>query len=203
LTPGTTTLTTPLNILKTNCNKMLIVQTNVNQLTANSPINIIHTPRNTVKKTQPALYAQEDLSTLTTDPLDQMKTHKMEYDMFNVGRTMTKEYEEYVAYKEYEEINTVKKPQPALNALPTIATAPRDQVETHKMEFAMFNTEGALPRCTWSTRSTRSITRNSTLTWAYSEGTTVGWMTRRGATIQAVGQHQQLRGGTSKAATST
>ena len=112
---------------------MLIVQTNVHQLTANSPI--IHTPRNTVKKTQTALYAHEDLPTLTTGPLDQVKTHKMEYNMFNADRTMTKEYEGYAVYKEYEEIdtprNTVKKPQPALNALPTIATAPRDQVETH------------------------------------------------------------------------
>ena len=105
---------------------MLIVQTNVHQLTAKSPI--IHTPRNTVKKTQPALYAHKDLPTLTTGPLDQVKTHKMGYNMFNADRTMTKEYEEYVVYKEYEEINTprntVKKPQPALNALPTIAAAP-------------------------------------------------------------------------------
>jgi hypothetical protein len=51
LTLGTTTLTTPLTILKNNCTKMLIVQTNVHQLTANSPI--IHTPRNTIKKPRP------------------------------------------------------------------------------------------------------------------------------------------------------
>jgi hypothetical protein len=77
------------------------VQTNVHQLTANSPI--IHTPRNTVKKPQPALNAHEDLPTLTTGPLDQVKTHKMEYDMFNADRTMAKEYEKYVVYKEYGE----------------------------------------------------------------------------------------------------
>ena len=59
----TTTLTTPLNIHK---NKVLIVQTNVHQLTANSPI--IRTPRNTVKKPLPALNAHEDLPTLATGP---------------------------------------------------------------------------------------------------------------------------------------
>jgi hypothetical protein len=55
LTLGTTTLTTPMDILKTNYNKM----TNVHQLTANSPI--IHTPRNTVKMSHSALNALEDV----------------------------------------------------------------------------------------------------------------------------------------------
>jgi hypothetical protein len=86
----TTTLTTPLNIHKTN----------VHQLTANSPI--INTPRNTVKKPRPALNAHEDLLTRATGPLDQVKTDKMVYNMFNADRTMAKEYEEYVVYVEYE-----------------------------------------------------------------------------------------------------
>jgi hypothetical protein len=155
LTLGTTTLTTPLNILKTNCTNMLIVQTNVHQLTANSPI--IHTPRNTVKKPHSALNTHKNLHTLATIPLDHMKTHKMEFDMLNTDRNVAKEYEEYVKYEEHKEIdeefnaprNTVKKPQPALNAhedLPTVATAPLDQVETHKTEFAMFNTEGDIAK---------------------------------------------------------
>jgi hypothetical protein len=144
LTLGTTTLTTPLNILKTNCTNMLIVQTNVHQLTANSPI--IHTPRDTVKKPNSALNANRDLHTLAIIPIDHMKTHKMEFDMLNTDRNVAKEYEEYVKYEEHKEIdeesyaprNTVKKPQPALNAhedLPTVATAPLDQVETHKTEL--------------------------------------------------------------------
>jgi hypothetical protein len=77
-----TTLTTPLNIHKTNAH----------QLTANNPI--INTPGNTVKKHQPALNAHKDLLTPATGPLDQVKTHMMVYDMFNADRTMAKEYEE-------------------------------------------------------------------------------------------------------------
>jgi hypothetical protein len=103
LTLRTKTLTTPLNILKTNCTKMLIVQTNVHQLTANSPI--ISTPRNTVKKTRPALSAHVDLPTLATAPHDQVKTHKMEFDIFNTEGDIAKEYEVYVEYKEDEEFN--------------------------------------------------------------------------------------------------
>jgi hypothetical protein len=86
-----------------------------------------------------------------------MKTHKMEFNMLNTDRNVAKEYEEYMKYEEHKEIdkksnvprNTVKKPRPALNAhenLPTIATAPLDQVETHEMEFAMFNTEGDIAK---------------------------------------------------------
>ena len=56
-----------MNILKTNCTKMIIVQTNVHQLTANSLI--INTPRNTVKKPRPALNAHGNLPTLATNPL--------------------------------------------------------------------------------------------------------------------------------------
>jgi hypothetical protein len=89
LTPRTTTLTTLLNILKTNCTKMLIVQTNVLTLTANSPI--INTLKNTVKKPQSALNAHEDPPTLATIPLDHMKTHKMEFDMLNMDRNSAKE----------------------------------------------------------------------------------------------------------------
>jgi hypothetical protein len=87
LTPRTTTLTTPLNILKTNCTKMLIVQTNVHQLTANSPI--INTLKNTVKKPQSALNAHENLPTIATAPLDQVETHKMEFDRFNTEGDIT------------------------------------------------------------------------------------------------------------------
>jgi hypothetical protein len=86
-----------------------------------------------------------------------VKTHKMEFDMLNTDRNVSKEYEEYMKYEEHKEIdeefnaprNTVKKPQPALNAhedLPTIATAPLDQVETLEMEFAMFNTQGDIAK---------------------------------------------------------
>jgi hypothetical protein len=108
LTPRTTTLTTPMNILKTNCTRMIIVQTNVHQLTGNSLI--INTPRNTVKKPRPALNAHGDLPTLATIPLDHVKTHKMEFNMFNMDRNSAKEYEEYVEYEEHkvfdEEFNT-------------------------------------------------------------------------------------------------
>ena len=45
-----------------------------------------------------------DLLTVATDPLDQVKTHKMVYNMFNVDRVMAKEYEEHVEYKEYGEV---------------------------------------------------------------------------------------------------
>jgi hypothetical protein len=90
----TTTLTTPLDIHKTN----------MHQLTANSPI--INTPRNTVKKPRSALNAHEDLPTLATNPPDQVQTHKMGLDMAMVERRRYKEYEEDVEYKEYEEFNT-------------------------------------------------------------------------------------------------
>jgi hypothetical protein len=89
LTPGTTTLNTPLNILKTNCSKMLIVQTHVHQLTVNSPIT--NTPRNTIKKPRPAFNAHEDLPTIATAPLDQVETHKMEFAMFNTEGDIAKE----------------------------------------------------------------------------------------------------------------
>jgi hypothetical protein len=82
---------------------MLIVQTNVHQLTANSPI--INTPRNTVKKPRPALNAHEDLPTIATAPLDQVETHKMELDTFNTEGDIAKEYGVYVEYEEYEEYN--------------------------------------------------------------------------------------------------
>jgi hypothetical protein len=90
----TTTLTTPMDIHKTN----------VHQLTANSPI--INTPRNTVKKPRPALNAHEDLPTLAINPPDQAQTHKMGLDMATVERRRYEEYEEDVEYKEYEEFNT-------------------------------------------------------------------------------------------------
>ena len=89
-----TTLTTPRYIHKTNMHK----------LTDNSPIN--NTPRNTANKPRPALNTQEDLLTPATGPLDQVKTHKMEYNMFNADRTLATEYEEYVEYGEYEEFDT-------------------------------------------------------------------------------------------------
>ena len=108
LTPRLTTLTTPLNILKTNCTRMIIVQTNVHQLTANSLI--INTPRNTVKKPQPALNAHDDLPNLATIPLDHVRTHKMEFNMFNTDRNSAKEYKECVEYEEHkvfdEDFNT-------------------------------------------------------------------------------------------------
>jgi hypothetical protein len=86
---------------------MIIVKTNVHQLTAKSLI--INTPRNTVKKTRPALNAHGDLPTLATDPLDQVKTHKMEFNIFNTEGDIAKEYKVYVEYEEYneyEEFNT-------------------------------------------------------------------------------------------------
>jgi hypothetical protein len=94
-----------MNILKTNCTKMLIVQTNVHQLTANSPI--INTPRNTVKKPRPALNAHKDPLTIATAPLDQVETHKMEFAMFNTEEDIAKVYVEYEEYEEYnKEFNT-------------------------------------------------------------------------------------------------
>jgi hypothetical protein len=92
-----------MNILKTNCTKMLIVQTNVKQLTANSPI--INTPRNTVKKPRPALNAHEDPPTIATATLDQVETHKREFAMFNTEGDIAKVYVEYEEYEEYEEYN--------------------------------------------------------------------------------------------------
>jgi hypothetical protein len=59
-------------------------------------LKITNTPRNTVKK---------PWDTLATGPLDQVKTYKMEFDMFNMNRNMAKEYEEHMEYEENKEFD--------------------------------------------------------------------------------------------------
>ena len=76
----TTTLTTPMNIHKTN----------VHQLTANSPIT--NTLRDTVKKPYPCLPTIAYLPNLATNPPDHMQTHKMGLDMAMVERMRYEEY---------------------------------------------------------------------------------------------------------------
>ena len=86
-----TTLITPLDIHKTN----------VHKLTDNNPITIAF--RNTVKTPYHALNTHDNLPTLATNPLEQVKTYKTEFNTFNMNRNMAKEYEEYVEYEVYGE----------------------------------------------------------------------------------------------------